>query len=452
MPQQQVMLTRAAALTPSSVQAQAASITTTDELGRFAFDVSEPGQYTLSTRTDTTGALARITVTRGADGSLTADEVTLQSAELGSVTGTVAGQGVGVMVYLAGTSYLALTDTDGDYAITRVPAGSYEVIATVNGIHSQARSITVTAGETTAVSGALQLAPTITNVTPGHLMLVGVPAPRGLEIGIEGSGFGDTQGLSRVHYYGIEVPRHAITRWSDNEIVVNLRLLEEWVGDLLFDGGFGPLDLESMVFSVETPAGVATSDTITGAYISWIYGYDMRVEFSVSPFNLDTIADLSVKVDLVSARLVDGDGHPVNDPRTSSSSGDAYHVYTLEPESIYPIILTFTVDDPRFEPTPSEPLVMQEPILTLDSHMFPRPGEELTGTLLTPNDTPYADYSDFSLRYEGYPESETTPDIDSNTGRLSASMPIPAGHTSDEIRLEVLYQGRIAGGAYLHRP
>src|SRR5690606_41431052 len=124
--------------------------------------------YTLCTRPDTTVALARATVTRGADGRLTAAAGQLRSAELGAVTGTVAGQGAGVMVYLAGTSFLALTDAEGDFAITRVPAGDYQAVARLNGSHTPAPPGPFKAGDAPPAAAAPRPPPALPARAPHH--------------------------------------------------------------------------------------------------------------------------------------------------------------------------------------------------------------------------------------------------------------------------------------------
>lgn len=448
MPGQQVSLTKASDLTSASLQAQSARVTTTDEHGRFAFDVNAPGHYTLTTLSDTTGALARVTVTRGADGNLTAGAVELQAAALGAVTGSVAGQGAGVMVYLAGTSFLALTDADGEFAITRVPAGAYQAIASVSGIHSPARSVDVNAGASTAVVGALSLAPSIRSVTPDYLMLFRYPAPGDREFSIQGGGFGETQGASKLLHYGIEVPTHVITRWSNEEITVNAFALSRWFRQTIDTDLLKPVDLDRMVFRIETPGGAAASD-IAGYYTTGVYLNESVIRFAVLPFNADEVPGLPLDVSVVNARLVDADGHPVTSPRSTvfDSPDDAYY---LEPESNLPIIVTFAVDDPRFESSPSAPAVAQRPQLHLPfGYVFPGADGGIGGYLADSDGLLYSSLEDFRFRYEGYPESETVPDLYPADYMFYVQMPIPTSHTANMIGLQVLYRGTVVGTAHL---
>lgn len=459
MPDQQVSLTKAADAAPMSLQAQAARVTTTDEHGRFAFDVAEPGEYTLTTLNDTTGALARVTVTRGADGSLTAGAVNLQAAELGAITGSVAGQGAGVMVYLAGTSFLALTDADGDFAITRVPAGAYRAIASINGIQSPARAVTVKAGETTTVTGALSLAPTITGVTPGYLMRVSFMPDTDNEARIHGSGFGATRGSSRVYYYDVEVPAHAITSWSDDEITVDFVELLGWYNAVYVNHPLYPLDFDKMAFRVETPAGSATSG-LTGYFRSG-YNYQARGElyevlFMVEPLFVHELTGVPLSVNITNGRLVDSEGLPVTNPTSGlyDSWADSWDgSYFAEPDSDLPMIVTFKVDDPRFEPTHSRPVTMGSYSLEPSTYEYPGPAGEITGQLLKWDSTlesgvPVSDYSDFTFMYYDYPESEVTPAFEPD-GSFTVLMPIPADHVGITIDLAVLYQGIVAGGTTL---
>ena len=70
----------------------------------------------------------------------------------GSICGTVTLDGTksgntGILVFVAGTSYMAMTDDSGNYKISDVPAGSgYQVVATKNGvIHYLSSNVTVPA-------------------------------------------------------------------------------------------------------------------------------------------------------------------------------------------------------------------------------------------------------------------------------------------------------------------
>ena len=58
---------------------------------------------------------------------------------------------VGFLVFVAGTSYMAMTDDAGNYTISGVPAGEgYQVVATKNGVmHNLSSNVTVTANDIT---------------------------------------------------------------------------------------------------------------------------------------------------------------------------------------------------------------------------------------------------------------------------------------------------------------
>jgi TonB-dependent starch-binding outer membrane protein SusC len=79
----------------------------------------------------------------------------------GTVTGRVLDEGsgepvIGAQIFLAGTSRGMTTNQEGRFIMVGVPAGTYELRATVIGYAQESREITVTAGETTAVDITLR--------------------------------------------------------------------------------------------------------------------------------------------------------------------------------------------------------------------------------------------------------------------------------------------------------
>src|SRR5690606_5806424 len=86
----------------------------------------------------------------------------LRAQETGMVAGRITDAGgamalQSVRVSIAGTGLAALTDEQGRYVITRVPAGEVTVTAELIGRETASRRVTVTAGETTVVDFALAL-------------------------------------------------------------------------------------------------------------------------------------------------------------------------------------------------------------------------------------------------------------------------------------------------------
>ena len=119
--------------------------------GSYTFEGLQAGTYTVyaassysSERAVCTNVVVRATETTVAD--------VLKLTATGSITGTVTIDGnasgnTGFLVFVAGTSYMAMTDNAGNYVISGVPAGKgYQVVATKNGvIHNLSSSVTVTA-------------------------------------------------------------------------------------------------------------------------------------------------------------------------------------------------------------------------------------------------------------------------------------------------------------------
>src|SRR5690554_4552502 len=127
----------------ASQEATTATLAFANEAGEFAFDVDEAGEYTLTTLTDTEGAFARVTVTRTAEGELASTPVAMQAAELGGVQGRIDTNGSSAWAYLLGTSFLANSDDNGAFAISRVPAGHYLLAPGLLGVTGTSVPVTV---------------------------------------------------------------------------------------------------------------------------------------------------------------------------------------------------------------------------------------------------------------------------------------------------------------------
>jgi len=245
-----------------------ANVALTDGAGRFSAPVTLEGTYGVGSVSDTTGAFTTVTVQRGADGALRqTGPVTMSAAPLGAIVGSVDGPGAGVLVFALGTSFSAITDASGNFSISRVPAGDYQVVAGVPGSISSAETVTVTAGEITTITNAIVFGPRVTGVDPQGFVtpefdydLGGVLiTPR--TITISGSGFGATQGLSILRYAGMNVDA-AIDSWTDASIEVNVERLEYtfYEASLTRVGAGATADV--FRFEVITSAGTSTSDPV----------------------------------------------------------------------------------------------------------------------------------------------------------------------------------------------
>lgn len=129
------------------------SSSTTSADGSYSFSDLEPGTYTVYASSSYSKEKAVYTnaVVR-ADETTVVDSLNLTAT--GSITGTITIDGnywgnTGFLVFIAGTSYMAMTDDSGNYTISDVPAGEdYQVVAMKNGVIHNLRSwITVYAND-----------------------------------------------------------------------------------------------------------------------------------------------------------------------------------------------------------------------------------------------------------------------------------------------------------------
>ena len=156
---------------------------TTDASGAYSLTGLAAGTYTVyaSSRDSLEKAVATgVTVEAGKD--VTASD--LQLTPTGQISGTATLNGavsgnLGIVVYIAGTSYAAISDNSGAFIISSVPVGTYTVYASLQGYNSaNVPNISVTAGNT-ANAGTLNLtvagAYGLTVVCPGG----GITSPAG---------------------------------------------------------------------------------------------------------------------------------------------------------------------------------------------------------------------------------------------------------------------------------
>ncbi|NLI74976.1 MAG: hypothetical protein GX442_00880 [Candidatus Riflebacteria bacterium] len=130
--------------------------TTSDANGGYAFEQVPVGEYTLVAILDATHQFARTGVVVGAITTVNAE-----IAPTGTLTGTISAPGAdltGGIVYLQGTSYVALTDQAGAFTISNVPASTTFSLRVTLGNHilSTPLSVMVAPGAATNV-GVLAL-------------------------------------------------------------------------------------------------------------------------------------------------------------------------------------------------------------------------------------------------------------------------------------------------------
>ena len=145
--------------TQTAIQTAALPSCVTPFDGSFLFENLEPGIYTVYALSPKSSpslkAVCTNVVVRAAE---TTVAETLKLTATGSIKGKITLDNsltgnTGFLVFVAGTSYMAMTDDAGNYTISGVPAGEgYLVVATKNGvIHNLSSNITVTANGSTSM-------------------------------------------------------------------------------------------------------------------------------------------------------------------------------------------------------------------------------------------------------------------------------------------------------------
>jgi alpha-tubulin suppressor-like RCC1 family protein len=142
--------------------------TTTNADGEFRFDGIEPGEYVVyASHPDTLERAVRIGVTVTGATSVTVEELLLTPT--GSVSGRVINSDTGALesgwfVYVAGTSYLAVTATDGTFTISDIPVAESYAILTAKGSRTfEGGHVSVTAGQSTDI-GNISVSTTVNDV------------------------------------------------------------------------------------------------------------------------------------------------------------------------------------------------------------------------------------------------------------------------------------------------
>lgn len=137
-------------LSPKAIAAQ----TTTDAYGYFELNGLEVGMYTIyASSMDSLEKAITTNVEVIAGEKSIADDLNLTPT--GSISGKAtldgAGSGnLGIIVFIAGTSYMAMTDDAGDYTINYVPSGTdYTLVASMEGYDDASTGVSVTAWQIT---------------------------------------------------------------------------------------------------------------------------------------------------------------------------------------------------------------------------------------------------------------------------------------------------------------
>lgn len=147
--------------------------TTADADGNFEISNMLPGTYTVYAATTLSSALTGRLVVNSADARAAqfkdvvvsaSDSTELSSSTVLTEPGTISGtvillnnpnnvELVGIQVYVPGTSFSATTDTNGDFTLSSIPAGTYDTLRfDKSGLtSSEVEDVVITSGQNTSV-------------------------------------------------------------------------------------------------------------------------------------------------------------------------------------------------------------------------------------------------------------------------------------------------------------
>ena len=459
-----VMPATASVSTLTAAEAQRASVALTDEAGRFRVPVTVEGTYGIGNVGDTTGAFGTVVVERGSDGALRqTSAVTLSTAPLGAITGTVDGPGPGVFVFALGTSFSAVTDATGAFSISRVPAGTYQVVAGTPGNVTAQRAVTVVAGEVATIAAPIVFGPRVTGVDPEGFVTPDIDfdlggvlvSPRTFTI--SGSGFGASQGLSIVRYARMNVDA-AIDSWSDSTIVIDVQRLEYafYEAALTWLGAGAPA--EAFHFEVITAAG-ASASTPVGIVATWLepdyYGdeapasSDTRLGLGAVTFWGGFIEGVSYTIDVTNGQALSSDDGSLVDVITTGPADPLWWrpytaTFDVRQSSGLPAIVTV---DPSAHPLFADVQPTTFAAFSLEFHLdwaeFVDDTLSITGSLFGWDGEPMPDDGGFTLVVDPWSLDSVTFAIEIEPdGTFVASGSSPSSWIGGEwIDVRLLYQG-----------
>ena len=463
-----VMPATASASTLTAAEAQRASVALTDAAGRFRVPVTVEGTYGIGNVGDTTGAFGTVVVERGSDGALRqTSAVTLSTAPLGAITGTVDGPGAGVFVFALGTSFSAVTDATGAFSISRVPVGTYQVVAGTPGNVTAPRSVTVVAGEVATIAAPIVFGPRVTGVDPEGFVTPDIDfdlggvlvSPRTFTI--SGSGFGASQGLSIVRYARMNIDA-AIDSWSDSAIVIDVQRLEYafYEAALTWLGAGAPA--EAFRFEVITAAGASASEPV-GILATWLdlahYEYDefngsfepsdTRLGVGAQTFWAGFVSGVTYTIDVANGQaLSSDDGGPISVITTGPANPMWWRPYTatfdVRQSSGLPAIVTV---DPSAYPLFADVEPTTFATFSLEFHLdwakFIDDTLSITGSLFGWDGEPMPDDGGFTLVVDPWSLDSVTFAIEIEPdGTFVASGSSPSSWIGgDWIDVRLLYKG-----------
>jgi hypothetical protein len=129
-----------------ALEKAAVASTVSDGEGRFQFPGLQPGDYVLTSSLDNhLGGSQPVNLAANADTTFVDIQLTPTGTFIGAATLENASVHDGIVVYVEGTSYLAVTDGSGAYRMTAVPVGTWQLRAFSAGYLDDATSGTLAA-------------------------------------------------------------------------------------------------------------------------------------------------------------------------------------------------------------------------------------------------------------------------------------------------------------------
>ncbi len=453
-----------ASVTTLTAEAQRASVALTDAAGQFKVPVTVEGTYGIGSVGDTTGAFGTVVVERGSDGPLRqTSAVTLSTAPLGAIAGTVDGPGAGVFVFALGTSFSAVTDATGAFSISRVPAGTYQVVAGTPGNVTAPQAVTVVAGEVATIASPIACGPRVTGVDPEGFVTPAYSVTSGtlpLVFTISGSGFGSSQGLSVLRYAGVNVDA-AITSWSDTAVQVDSRRLEE----AHYDTARARLGLDTPAdafrFEVITAAGSSTSLPVgIAATVLWRGLSESEAANEAQVWvSMETVWEYEVPDVTYSVLVTNGtaisssDGTAISTVTTAPVSDDSYDdygrpigaVFDVRLDDLLPAVVTLVPSgDPLFTAVePRSTAVAGTFEFIADEATFSDGMLTVTGSLVAWDGSPMPDDGGFAISLDPWrPEIDDLALAIEPDGSFTATGSVPSWVASHwEIDFWLVYRG-----------
>lgn len=201
-----------------AVRAVAAAQATTDASGTYTLTGLTPGIYTLSA-VSKDGLQKAVTTSVTVGAGSTTQALLMILTQTGQIRGVVTladdSDPMGIVVFIAGTSYSAMTDASGNYLMSWVPAGkNYTLVASKAGYVSGIRNVDVTVNQTKTMDSielATYVAPQNTGSVSGTVTLSGAATNDGIFVYLVGTPYiGVTNAEGKFSLTGVALGTYKI--------------------------------------------------------------------------------------------------------------------------------------------------------------------------------------------------------------------------------------------------